>query len=283
MDTQSKVIKLPIISVVIPMCNREYSILRCVNSVLTQSYSNIEVLVVDDISTDNSVSIVNSINDSRLRVIVSDKKVYAQGARNIGIKNAKGDWIVFLDSDDELTTDSILNRYEILEMYPDTDMIYGNVIAGQYKNFNNNTQSEIRKNVFKELSLCCFIVIMVRKTCIEKIGYLDEKYKAWQDDSLVLSLIKNNFKLKHCGKIVAKINVSDNQISLNSEYLFQAVTRIVYMYRKEIIETNGYYRYFLWKLRILLNYLKTKKNTPVIRIFIKVLRKYLNTQFEHLF
>jgi glycosyltransferase involved in cell wall biosynthesis len=217
MDTKLENKELPLISVVIPMYNRESSIERCVNSVLSQSYSNIEVLVVDDASTDNSVAVANYIRDNRLRIIPSGKKVYAQGARNIGIKNARGEWVIFLDSDDELTNDSILYRYKILEIYPDADFIYGDAIIGkdnvvQFKNINNDTPDKIKKYIFRELCLCNFSVIMARKLCIEKINYLDEEYEAWQDDSIVLSFITKNFGLKHCGKAVVKLYASNNQI-----------------------------------------------------------------------
>jgi glycosyltransferase involved in cell wall biosynthesis len=276
--------EFPLISVIIPMYNRERSIVRCVNSVLSQSYTNLEILVVDDASTDNSVSIVNSVKDKRLRVLTSDIKIFAQGARNLGVKNAKGNWIVFLDSDDELTQDSILNRYRVLKKYPDADFIYGDIVNIEcFKNLNTATQQEFQKYIFRELSLCAFSEIMVKKSCIEKIGYLDEKYKAWQDDSFVVSSIKKGFILKHSGGNVSKHHSDDNQITSNYKNLYQGVSRIVNTYKNDIIQTNGYYRYFLWQLRILLNYLGTKKNTRINRLIKSCLRKFLLTKFEHIF
>jgi len=282
MDKKAKIEMLSLISVVIPMYNRQNTIERCVSSVLIQSYTNIEILVIDDASTDNSVAIVNSMKDSRVRLIVSDKKIYAQGARNLGIRNAQGDWIVFLDSDDELTADSILNRYKTLERYSNIDFIYGDPVGVHFKNLNDRTINEIRKYIFRELCLCAFSEMMVKKSRLEQVGFLDEKYKAWQDDSLVISFVKEGFTLRHCECIVAEHFSSDNQITSSYKNRLQGVSRIVDIYKNEIIKTNGYFRYFLWQLRILLNYLETKKNTYFNMKMKNLLRKYLSTQFEHI-
>lgn len=89
------------ISVVIPLYNKEPIIKKTLNSVLSQDYSDFEVVVVDDGSTDNSVAIVESIAGPRIRLIKQENGGPSK-ARNTGVKNAKGDWIVFLDADDEL-------------------------------------------------------------------------------------------------------------------------------------------------------------------------------------
>lgn len=89
------------ISVVIPLYNKEVSISQSLGSVLSQSYDDFEVVIVDDGSTDGSVSIVESINDPRIRLIKQENGGPSK-ARNTGVRNAKGEWIIFLDADDEL-------------------------------------------------------------------------------------------------------------------------------------------------------------------------------------
>lgn len=88
------------ISVIIPVYNRENTIRRSVLSVLNQSVSNIEVLVVDDCSNDNTINILKKLKDSRLKIIELEKNRGANFARNIGIDLAIGDYISFQDSDD---------------------------------------------------------------------------------------------------------------------------------------------------------------------------------------
>lgn len=89
------------LSVIIPFCNSEKYIGKCIESVLNQTYKNIEVLLVGNCSTDNSISICESFasKDSRLRVIIEEKSG-AAAARNRGIKESQGAYITFVDSDD---------------------------------------------------------------------------------------------------------------------------------------------------------------------------------------
>ncbi len=88
------------VSVIIPTYNRANTITRAVDSVLKQTYSDIEVLVIDDCSTDNTEDIVKSMNDSRLRYYKLERNGGACVARNVGIDHAKGEIIAFHDSDD---------------------------------------------------------------------------------------------------------------------------------------------------------------------------------------
>lgn len=89
------------ISVVIPLYNKEAIIKKSLESVLTQDYDDFEVVVVNDGSTDKSVEIVKSIHDPRITLIEQENGGPSK-ARNTGVKNAKGEWILFLDADDEL-------------------------------------------------------------------------------------------------------------------------------------------------------------------------------------
>lgn len=88
------------ISVIIPTYNRESTIKASIESVLGQTYDNIEVIVVDDGSTDNTEKVVKSIKDKRLKYIKQKKNAGACMARNIGIEKATGTYISFQDSDD---------------------------------------------------------------------------------------------------------------------------------------------------------------------------------------
>ena len=88
------------ISVVIPVYNREDTVKASIQSVLNQTFSDIEVIVVDDASKDESIKIVKSIKDNRIKIIELDENKGACIARNIGIKEARGEYIAFHDSDD---------------------------------------------------------------------------------------------------------------------------------------------------------------------------------------
>lgn len=90
-----------LVSVVLPVYNREDTIKRAVDSVLCQTYSDIELIIVDDASTDRSAEIVSAYQDQRIRLICLNKHGGANKARNIGIEHSRGEYIAFQDSDDE--------------------------------------------------------------------------------------------------------------------------------------------------------------------------------------
>ena len=91
----------PYISVIVPLYNKEDSIESTINSVLNQSYNNCELIIVNDGSSDRSVEIVRGINDNRI-VLIEQNNGGPSKARNTGVTNSHGSWILFLDADDEL-------------------------------------------------------------------------------------------------------------------------------------------------------------------------------------
>ena len=88
------------ISVIIPTYNREKLIMPAIDSVLKQTYQDIELIVVDDGSTDRTVELLKTIKDPRFYFVQTERNSGAPAARNIGIKQSKGEYIAFHDSDD---------------------------------------------------------------------------------------------------------------------------------------------------------------------------------------
>ena len=103
------------VSVIIPTYNRAGTIKRAAKSVLSQTYSDIELIIVDDCSTDNTREIVGSIEDLRLKYVRLDKNSGACVARNKGIELAKGEYIAFQDSDDEWYSDKLKKQIAAIE------------------------------------------------------------------------------------------------------------------------------------------------------------------------
>lgn len=91
-----------VVSVIIPAYNVENYVKQCLDSILNQTYSNLEIIVVDDFSRDNTVSVVRETikNDNRVKLIELDKHVGVSEARNIGLDNITGEYLYFLDADD---------------------------------------------------------------------------------------------------------------------------------------------------------------------------------------
>ena len=114
-----------LISVIIPLYNKESSIAQTLQSVFSQEYSDFEIVVVDDGSTDNSVEIVEAICDSRIRLIKQENGGPSK-ARNTGVKYAKGDWVVMLDADDELLPNALNTFLIAILNHPEVDIIDAN-------------------------------------------------------------------------------------------------------------------------------------------------------------
>ena len=105
-------------SVVIPLYNKEAFIRRCVDSVLLQTFSEFELIIVDDGSTDKSLSVVKLISDKRIR-IVSQSNQGVGLARNRGVEESKAGWVAFLDADDLWTRDHLRELCKVIEMFED--------------------------------------------------------------------------------------------------------------------------------------------------------------------
>ena len=93
---------LPYFSIIIPMYNRERFIARAINSCLNQDFENYEIIVVDDGSTDKSVDVVKKYTDPRIKLICHKVNRGVGPARNTGVDEATGEWVICFDSDDEL-------------------------------------------------------------------------------------------------------------------------------------------------------------------------------------
>lgn len=125
------------ISVIVPLYNKEHHIEKSINSIINQTYSNFEVIIIDDGSSDNSLNIIRTIVDARIKII-TQPNAGVSAARNRGINESKGEYITFLDADDlwekiiwKLKSNSPSTIQVVTYLQPTTNL--GNQMA---KNFN---------------------------------------------------------------------------------------------------------------------------------------------------
>ena len=110
------------ISVVIPLYNKQNCIRETLRSVLNQSYTDFEVLVVDDASTDGSLEVVREFSDKRLRIIEKPNSGVS-ATRNAGIATAANEWIAFLDADDIWTSFHLETLVKLHEKFPQAEVL----------------------------------------------------------------------------------------------------------------------------------------------------------------
>ncbi len=104
-----------LVSIITPSYNTGNFVASTIQSVLDQTYQNWEMLIIDDFSTDNSVEIIKSFNDSRIKLFVNNSNKGAAISRNYALKQAKGKWIAFLDSDDIWEPDKLEKQIKFMK------------------------------------------------------------------------------------------------------------------------------------------------------------------------
>lgn len=114
---EDRVHRGPLVSVVISTFNRAGLIARAINSIQNQTYKNIEIIIVNDASSDNTEDVVKAIPDARIRYIRHEKNKGLPAGRNTGIRAATGEYIAFLDDDDEWREDKLEKQLRVIDNY----------------------------------------------------------------------------------------------------------------------------------------------------------------------
>jgi len=126
--------KDPLVSIVIPTYNRNESVLRLIKSLLTNTYKNIEIIIIDDHSKDNTFELVKNTfkGNKKVKIFRNNRNLFAAGSKNVGQKKAKGEFIAFIDDDNLADKNLIKNFVEVFIKNPD----FGELGPINY-NFNN--------------------------------------------------------------------------------------------------------------------------------------------------
>jgi glycosyltransferase involved in cell wall biosynthesis len=219
-----------LVSCVIPTYKRCSLLRNAVESVLNQTYTKIEVIVVDDNEPNDYYSIqvqeeLSKINDSRLKYIQQERHINGAAARNKGIEEAKGEYIAFLDDDDEWIEDKIEKQLAHLAKCDDS---YGavtclsNIVSrgkiirktAPYKGGNLHRQIIDRKiSIYTP-------TILFKKNKLDTAGYFDESLIRHQDVQLFLDFSLCN-KITVLNQYLVNINVDDTNNAPNAEKLIE--------------------------------------------------------------
>ena len=176
----------PKVSVIIPTYNRAQSLSRSIQSVLGQTYKNFELIIVDDGSEDNIEEVIRGFNDSRIKYFRHDVNLGGSAARNTGIKNSTGEYVAFLDSDDEWLEKKLELQVRAMESRPSDDWggAYCSYIYTDRKNglVKAEKYGNLKKAVLnQEVGLCAGSTLLISKSVIDNIGLFDENFKRHQD------------------------------------------------------------------------------------------------------
>jgi len=213
---------MPTVSVIIPTYNHARFIAQAVESTLAQTYSDLEIIVVDDGSTDDTQAILASYGDCtrRVRVIHKENRGVA-AARNTGILAAQGDYLLFLDADDLIPANKLECKVPILNAQPNVGLVYS---AFQYID-EGGTQvlHEIRPqregHLLKDLLLRRLFfppgAAVVRRECLDQVGIFDETCSAAADTDMWIRIAQGGFPFGYVDQPLFQYRVVKGSMSGN--------------------------------------------------------------------
>ncbi|MCA1995263.1 MAG: glycosyltransferase, partial [Coleofasciculus sp. S288] len=184
---------MPIISVIIPAYNAGKTIRRTIESVLNQTFSDFELIIINDGSQDSTLEIVKGFKDSRIQVFSYSNSGLAV-SRNRGFSHSVGEFIAFIDADDLWTSDKLEAQLKALQTNPKAAVAYSwtDLIdeSDQFLRPGNHTTAN--GNVYAKLLLTCFVVSgsnpLIRRQAFVEVDGFDESLAASQDFDLYLRL-----------------------------------------------------------------------------------------------
>jgi glycosyltransferase involved in cell wall biosynthesis len=217
---------VPLVSVIMPAYNAERFVARTVESVLSQTYRNLQILVINDGSTDGTVDIVESFarKDSRIRVL-HQPNLGAPAARNHGIKESKGEYIALIDADDIWHIEKIQAQVEFFQRSsPSVGLVYSwSVIIDEKDNPLTGITHEYSGDVLAELLYSNFVgngsSAMIRRSCFQEVGDFNLCLRGGQDWDMYL-----RFAERFQFQVIPKYHVAYRRVlnSISSDYENQA-------------------------------------------------------------
>ncbi|MGY6530570.1 MAG: glycosyltransferase family 2 protein [Cyanobacterium sp.] len=224
---------MKLVSVIVPVYNVEAYIAQAIGSVLSQTYTHFELLIIDDEGSDRTIDICRQFKDSRIRII-SQKNRGLAGARNTGIRHSQGEYLAFLDGDDMWKPDKLLKHVEHLKTHPQVgvsfcrsafidnqDQLLGTYQMPQLENITaehllyensigNGSAPVIRKEVFEEI---CF---QDNRHGEKENFYFDEDFRRSEDLECWLRIVlQTSWKIEGFSDTLTLYRVNQEGLSAN--------------------------------------------------------------------
>lgn len=275
-----------LVSVIVPVYNREKLVKEAVSSILAQTYKNLEIILINDGSTDQSLEVLKQFeteNPDQIKVI--DQKNQGQiAARNNGIRASSGEYIAFLDSDDLWLPEKL--ELQIPLFGPEVGLVYSSVELiddhGKSKGF-DHINPGLQGNIFPELLVKNRMTggtVVVRKDVLDEVGLFDPQFKAAENWDLWLRICKK-YEARAINKPLVKYRVHDDNMSKNSILMLDSKRQIMEKHCdkgskdkriarfSKLAEADYYYR-------LGVSYFSNEEFSKAIACFVKVNIKSLS-------
>ena len=235
------------VSVILPTFNRADTLGRSIDSVLSQSYKNLELIVVDDGSTDGTKKLISSIRDERLFYVQTELNRGAAAARNTGLQYAAGGYVAFQDSDDSWRPDKLRLQMEKMKKeqagfcYHKMQYDFGEgrtAVLPQENISSDQKNGDIFSQLLYENMAGC-PALLVRRECVEEIGGFDTDFKALEDYDFVLRLAKK-FYAAFVDRVLIDVSYTQDSVSLQAENYLDASCMLLSRYQKDYLATGNF-------------------------------------------
>jgi glycosyltransferase involved in cell wall biosynthesis len=242
-----------LVSVILPTFQRAHLVSESIESVLSQTYPNWELIVIDDGSTDNSFEIIKSYikKDKRIKYLKQQNKGVA-AARNAGLKKTTGGYIAFIDSDDVWLNNKLEKQVTLMEKKLDCMLLAGDVGYPQGGTFFLRHPLPPKTN-FESLFLRNYVAtstVMLRKKILDLLGCFKEEFKVCEDYDLWLRIALNSH-IEVIPDVLAQYRNQPDSLTTDRLVYLKSLLKLKSIYPKQIKSLawkdrySGYYRYKL--------------------------------------
>ncbi len=223
------------VSAIILTYNRAHLVTEAIDSVLTQSFKDFELIVVDNCSSDDTESAVKSYNDERIRYFKHQNNGLIGVNRNYGIKKSRGEYIAFLDDDDLWLPEKLEKQVGLLDSNKELGLVYSDTYLIENdghlrKNAYFHHIKPFRGNAFNELLRANFIpmlTVVIRREMLDKVGEFNPRYKICLDYDLCLR-IAAVYPIDFIEQPLAKYRIhSDSGFQGNAILWYEEVLQII--------------------------------------------------------
>lgn len=218
----------PLVSIIITCYNQANFIKSAIESAVNQSYGPIEIIVVNDGSTDNSLDIIQAISSREKIFIATTTNGGPAFARNAGLKYANGEYISFLDGDDlylpnrlKVHIDFLMSNYNVDISYSETQYFYNQ----QKNSFNIKKRPQINGDIFRKLIRGNFIptnAFVIKSSMLRKIGGYDESLRTHEDWDMLLRLSLAGARFGHIDQITQLVRIHKENITKNRRLMVES-------------------------------------------------------------
>jgi len=255
-----------LISVVIVVWNRKEEVIKAIGSVLSQEYKNIEIIIVDNHSTDGTYEeLIDKYNNfSNVKIIRTHRNLGCPPARNIGLANASGEIIFSLDDDAEMKKDCLIKVIDTFQKFPNAAVVACRIIEENLKR--KQPEKIMKTNLFAGGGFA------IRKEILEKIGYFPDYFRQGEETYLALKILDNNWDIIYNPECVVYHHISPkNRVKYD----------IVYYGFKHDLENIFrllplYYAIPVSLYKIFPHFRKYFKNRFILKYSIDVIRVFFN-------